>query len=248
MVNHHSMNHMVNHHMNQSLNQGINQICQNMNQNQQLGLVVNASTCCGSYSQGANSDQPLTSPAAAATAPMQLMYQPPQARHCNCNSTSCNQHQHIHQCHPQPPIVGCRSHQSCGCMSQCGVQQICMVQHNCMPQPQQQYCTPQYHNPTTEKEEIQCGVVSQSSNNMRQAAYQRTLEYVEQCQSWAVSSSTHPPTSNMIINDMSSSLNSLMEENKYFQMIQWGWHSTIVHLFVCIFRMQLNRGFQTSEI
>lgn len=228
MVNHHSMNHMVNHHMNhmnQSLNQGVNQMCQNMNQNQQLGLMVNASTCCGSYAQGmTNLDQPLTSPAAAATAPMQLVYQPPQARHCNCNSQHCNPHQHVHQCHPhpqsqsQPHMVGCRNHQSCGCVTQCGVQQNCMPQqHNCVPQ---QYCNPQYHNTAAEKEEIQCGIVSQSSNNMRQAAYQRTLEYVEQCQSWAVSSSTHPPTSNMIINDMSSSLNSLMEENKYFQMIQ----------------------------
>lgn len=224
MVNHHSMNHMVNHHMNQSLNQGINQMCQSLNQNQQLGLMVNASTCCGSYGQSmTNLDQPLTSPAAAATAPMQLIYQPPQARHCNCNNQHCNPHQQMHQCHPQPQsqlhMVGCRNHQGCGCIAQCaGVQQNCMLQqHNCVPQ---QFCNQQYHNPAVEKEEIQCGVVSQSSNNMRQAAYQRTLEYVEQCQSWAVSSSTHPPTSNMIINDMSSSLNSLMEENKYFQMIQ----------------------------
>lgn len=56
--------------------------------------------------------------------------------------------------------------------------------------------------------------------------YQRTLEYVQsvQTQSWvenaeAVTSSTHP-SSNMIINDMSTSLNSLLEENRYLQMIQ----------------------------
>lgn len=111
--------------------------------------------------------------------------------------------------------------------------------------------------------EIQCQDISQSSPNngnavpvnvnstnvpvvtgnvrgMRQDTYQRTLEYVEQCQSWAgsdmVSSSTHPlstgpeasphkvplqgSTSNMVINDMTSSLTSLLEENRYLQMIQ----------------------------
>ncbi|KAK3920248.1 Transcriptional activator cubitus interruptus [Frankliniella fusca] len=111
---------------------------------------------------------------------------------------------------------------------------------------------------------------------MRQDTYQRTLEYVQQCQTWAgadrgagaptvaappaaapapagagsepVTSSTHPPKqagpaaasapapapaaaplpppapaapqSNMVINDMTSSLTSLLEENRYFQMIQ----------------------------
>lgn len=111
--------------------------------------------------------------------------------------------------------------------------------------------------------EIQCQDISQSSPNngsvvqvnvnsgnmpavtgnvrgMRQDTYQRTLEYVQQCQSWAgsdmVSSSTHPlgtgpeasphkgplqgSTSNMVINDMTSSLTSLLEENRYLQMIQ----------------------------
>ena len=101
--------------------------------------------------------------------------------------------------------------------------------------------------------EIQCRDISQSSPNtgnnmvpvnsargMRQEAYQRTLEYVQQCQSWAgsdmVSSTTHPfgtgseastakgpvpgSTSNMVINDMTSSLTSLLEENRYLQMIQ----------------------------
>ncbi|PSN43509.1 hypothetical protein C0J52_13404, partial [Blattella germanica] len=111
--------------------------------------------------------------------------------------------------------------------------------------------------------EIQCRDISQSSPNnasmvqmnvnsgaapmaagnvrgMRQEAYQRTLEYVQQCQSWAgsdmVSSTTHPfgtapesstpkppvpsSTSNMVINDMTSSLTSLLEENRYLKMIQ----------------------------
>lgn len=59
---------------------------------------------------------------------------------------------------------------------------------------------------------------------MRQDTYQRTLEYVQSCQTWAentetVSSSTHP-LNNMTINDMTTSLNSLIEENRYLQMQQ----------------------------
>ncbi|XP_046682490.1 transcriptional activator cubitus interruptus isoform X2 [Homalodisca vitripennis] len=244
VVNHQHM-HMGNHHMGHNHNQNMNQqtMCQ-QTQNQRLSHMMSPTSCCTgtSYNQTmTNLEQPLTSPAAAATAPMQPIYQPQshQARHCNCNSQHCSQHQHpqhMHQCggmmppcHPQQQMMSCGNHQGCGiqntCMaqqSQCGMQQNCMMQqHNCVPQ---QFCSPQhqsvYNHLGTEKEEIQCGVVSQSSNNMRQAAYQRTLEYVEQCQSWAVSSSTHPPSTNMVINDMSSSLNSLMEENKYFQMIQ----------------------------
>ncbi|CAL4104542.1 unnamed protein product [Meganyctiphanes norvegica] len=104
-------------------------------------------------------------------------------------------------------------------------------------------------------------------NFMCPETYQRTLEYVQQCQSWSsptvkeeVTSTTdqkpilnpngtvvgytgpgshefvapHPPgprmgtplpkalsqTSNMIINDMNSSLNSLQEENKYLQILK----------------------------
>lgn len=83
---------------------------------------------------------------------------------------------------------------------------------------------------------IQCDDISQSqsspsnfspqelnSNNMRQDVYQRTLEYVQNCQNWVdnniVTSSTHP-SSNLIINDMTTSLNSFQEENKFLQMIQ----------------------------
>lgn len=59
--------------------------------------------------------------------------------------------------------------------------------------------------------------------------YQRTLEYVQNCQYWiesttnatndAVSSSTHP-SPNMVVNDLSTSLNSYLEEDRYLQMIQ----------------------------
>lgn len=71
--------------------------------------------------------------------------------------------------------------------------------------------------------ELQCNVVSQSSLNMRPAAYERTLQYVEQCQMFNVTSTTttnQNESSNMVINDMTTSLNSLLEENKYLQMSQ----------------------------
>ncbi|KAH8256378.1 hypothetical protein KR032_005299, partial [Drosophila birchii] len=78
-------------------------------------------------------------------------------------------------------------------------------------------------------------------NSMQLDTYQRTLEYVQSCQNWMetskntttitnpvpmpvwpdVSSSTHPfPGANMIINDMTTSLNSLLEENRYLQLMQ----------------------------
>ncbi|CAL1677765.1 unnamed protein product [Lasius platythorax] len=93
--------------------------------------------------------------------------------------------------------------------------------------------------------EIQCRDISQSQQGspvkppqgMRHDSYRRTLEYVQQCRNWSgntqthetnVSSSTHPislprplpASTNMVINDMTSSLNFLLEENKYLQMIQ----------------------------
>lgn len=62
------------------------------------------------------------------------------------------------------------------------------------------------------------------NTGMRQDTYQRTLEYVQSCQTWAenteaVTSSTHP-LNNMTISDMTTSLNSLIEENRYLQMQQ----------------------------
>ncbi|XP_019756880.2 transcriptional activator cubitus interruptus isoform X2 [Dendroctonus ponderosae] len=55
---------------------------------------------------------------------------------------------------------------------------------------------------------------------MRPETYQRTLEYVQSCQSWNASSNDQPPNSNMVVGDMTSSLSSLLEENRYLQMIQ----------------------------
>lgn len=94
----------------------------------------------------------------------------------------------------------------------------------------------QVHVKNKQCNQIQCDDISQSQSTpstfspqtlnpstMRQDAYQRTLEYVQNCQSWVdnsiVTSSTHP-SSNLIINDMTTSLNSFQEENKFLQMIQ----------------------------
>ncbi|KAJ2941041.1 hypothetical protein O0L34_g13171 [Tuta absoluta] len=62
--------------------------------------------------------------------------------------------------------------------------------------------------------------------SMRQETYQRTLEYVENCENWksseTVSSTTHPLQGgdNMVVNDLQTSLSSFYEENQYLQMIQ----------------------------
>nr|XP_037876955.1 transcriptional activator cubitus interruptus [Bombyx mori]XP_037876956.1 transcriptional activator cubitus interruptus [Bombyx mori] len=63
------------------------------------------------------------------------------------------------------------------------------------------------------------------NNSMRQETYQRTLEYVENCENWKssemVSSTTHPlQGDNMVVNDLQTSLSSFYEENQYLQMIQ----------------------------
>lgn len=55
---------------------------------------------------------------------------------------------------------------------------------------------------------------------MQHDAYQRTLEYVQNCQSWAenteATTATTTPAANMAMNDMSTSLSSLLEETRYF--------------------------------
>lgn len=104
---------------------------------------------------------------------------------------------------------------SAGAARQCtcvGQHHVCQ-QYQASPshQPSTGPPTPFYQDP---KDEF-------SATQVRQTAYQRTLEYVEQCQNWTSSTTTTTQaTCNMVINDMTSSLNSLMEENRYFQMIQ----------------------------
>ncbi|EFN69390.1 Protein cubitus interruptus [Camponotus floridanus] len=102
-----------------------------------------------------------------------------------------------------------------------------------------------YHDQHGSLPKIQCRDISQSQQGspvkppqgMRHDSYRRTLEYVQQCKNWSgnaqthetnVSSSTHPislpqplpASANMVVNDMTSSLSSLLEENRYLQMIQ----------------------------
>ncbi|RZF46674.1 hypothetical protein LSTR_LSTR002537 [Laodelphax striatellus] len=174
----------------------------------------------------------------------QQQHQVEQAAMCNTtnnNNSMLPMNNHVHCASGNAAMMRCSNQHasSCGSQMNCASQQMmcnpsapnqphkCNANHPgyCQPQPQQAFChNAAYQNGTEVKEEIQCGVVSQSQtqNHMPPEAYRRTLEYVEQCQSWAVSSSTHPAanSSNMVINDMTSSLNSLLEENRYFQMIQ----------------------------
>lgn len=169
-------------------------------------------------------NEPLPSPAMATPAPTELMNQPQQAqmsRPCTHYNQPCYQASY-NQCMPnnQNGVQNC----NCNCRN---------PTHKCFHQ-------------CRSNGEIQCKDISQSQmspgvvnqNNganatmgMRQDTYQRTLEYVQNCQSWVnsdmVSSSTHPlakcgetTSSNMVVNDMTSSLSSLLEENRYLQMIQ----------------------------
>lgn len=163
--------------------------------------------------------EPLSSPAVANTAPVEQMG-PPQTAQMTRPCVHTGNYDQPQQCYPYNTTHNCS-------MSKVG----------CFSNSNNKMC---YHQNETMGMEIQCKDISQSqispgvqqtnTTNMRHDTYQRTLEYVQNCQSWVghsdmVSSSTHPlkcgqDTSNMIINDMSSSLTSLLEENRYLQMIQ----------------------------
>lgn len=163
------------------------------------------------YCPNYNEPAPLTSPAMATPAPVQSMNQQQPAQMSRCPPSyyqfSCN----------------CQKDQQCFHHAD-GIQ--CRDQNQSQQQQQQQQPPPKPNN-----EQSSGGSAALS---MRQDAYQRTLEYVQNCQSWVenpdVSGSTHPPTgvgnkceqtsSNMVINDMTSSLSSLLEENRFLQLIQ----------------------------
>ncbi|KAI5729101.1 hypothetical protein M8J77_025406 [Diaphorina citri] len=138
--------------------------------------------------------QPLTSPNLATPAPTPVFSQQQQARQCNCSNAQCE--------------------------LKCGTSYDRMNMRRCSA-PASLNPVPQHK----DMQDIQSNEVTQS--NMRQSTYQRTLEYVEQCQNW-VSSSTQPApagppsaaTGNMVINDRNTSLSSLLEENRFFQMSQ----------------------------
>ncbi|KAJ8946109.1 hypothetical protein NQ318_010408 [Aromia moschata] len=149
-----------------------------------------------------NMTEPLPSPAMATPAPSDIMSQPQQAQLTRlCTHYVQNCYPSTSQCVPNPQNIqnGCNNCSNC--------------RKNSYNQPQNK-CYNQCGNT-----EIQCKDISQSqmspgitsatpSQNgningttmlgMRQDAYQRTLEYVQNCQSWVnsemVTSSTHPLT------------------------------------------------------
>nr|CAH7727894.1 unnamed protein product [Callosobruchus chinensis] len=192
------------------------------NQNGYMNCQNKGNGCyknCQPYqaSQGAgyncmpNTSEPLPSPAIATPAPSDTVNHPQQAQ----MSRPCSTH-YAPNCYPTPPYTNqcipnpqkCNNCQNCNGFNQQKISEQCKEN-----QPQ--------GSP---------GVASQTLLGMRQDAYQRTLEYVQNCQSWVnsseVANSTHTlkcgdkPTSNMVVNDMTSSLSSLLEENRYLQMIQ----------------------------
>lgn len=61
--------------------------------------------------------------------------------------------------------------------------------------------------------------VQSQQTSMRPDIYQRTLEYVQNCQSWTEQPEMVTSTSNMQISDMSTSLSSLLEENRYYNSV-----------------------------
>ncbi|XP_050466214.1 transcriptional activator cubitus interruptus-like isoform X1 [Cataglyphis hispanica] len=145
---------------------------------------------------------------------------------CNAQQTNCRMQQQQQICAHNCQARNLPTHQQYNC--------------NC----QWSYANQCYHDQHGGPE-IQCRDISQSQQGspvkppqgMRQDSYRRTLEYVQQCRNWSdnaqshetnVSSSTHPislpqplpASANMVVNDMTSSLSSLLEENRYLQMIQ----------------------------
>ncbi|XP_065160732.1 transcriptional activator cubitus interruptus isoform X2 [Atheta coriaria] len=184
------------------------------------------------------SNEPLASPAIATPAPTDMVGQPQQAqmaRPCN-HFDNCYQRQQ--QPHPQMNPCNCSctngnmykfSHGKNGEI-QCKDISQSQMSPGIVPQPVQAQGN------ITAIQPANAQSTSLQPVAMRHDTYQRTLEYVQNCQSWVgagqnsetVTSSTHPlaakctdtGSSNMIINDMTSSLSSLLEENRYLQMIQ----------------------------
>ncbi|GLV32090.1 cubitus interruptus [Carabus blaptoides fortunei] len=166
------------------------------------------------YSCAPHISEPLTSPAVATTAPQDSVG-PPQTAQMSRPCAHSGNYDQGSQCYQPMPgygtVTGCNHN---GCM----VPKVSCYQQQ---QPGQQQTAKLCYHQQHASSEIQCN----------DDAYQRTLEYVQSCQSWVghpdtVSSSTGYPllgkqdTSNMVVNDMTSSLTSLLEENRYLQMIQ----------------------------
>ncbi|XP_032681246.1 transcriptional activator cubitus interruptus isoform X2 [Odontomachus brunneus] len=164
---------------------------------------------------------------------------------CNTQQTNCRMQQphNQQQQHPTQQQQQQQQQQTCTHNCQARTNPPTHQQYNCNCQ--WAYGNQCYHDQHGGPlPEIQCRDISQSQGSpiklpqgMRQDSYRRTLEYVQQCRNWSgnsqthetnVSSSTHPmslpqplpASANMIVNDMTSSLSSLLEENRYLQMIQ----------------------------
>lgn len=217
------VNQCINHNNYETCNQNCYVNCQNrMMKNYNCGTYQTPLGHNGYNNCISNVSDPLPSPAIATPAPTDIISQPQQAQ----MSRPCTHY--VQNCFPTPPYT-----------SQCASNpQNCNNCPNCRKTVYNQ--SNQCYGTNTNRE-VQCKDVSQSQaspsniNNgimtlgMRHDAYQRTLEYVQNCQSWVNGSETSnrnsqplkcgdKASSNMIINDMTSSLSSLLEENRYLHM------------------------------
>lgn len=197
-----------------------------------------------------NMNKPISNPTMTTATPSELSYQTqnfggrPKCQH----SQNCYQQSFYNTCasNSQNMISQTQMCTSCNCQQQQNYQHKCLenVINNSEIQCKdisQSQMSPGLMNQNQPKESQNMNMNSNTNPNntvqpigMRQDTYQRTLEYVQNCQSWVgnsdvVTSSTHPlakikgedaACSNMVVNDMTSSLSSLLEENRYLQMIQ----------------------------
>ncbi|KAI8425650.1 hypothetical protein MSG28_011464 [Choristoneura fumiferana] len=125
----------------------------------------------------------------------------------------------------QKPVNGTRPQMNCNQMAKNGEQQTDCSMNSLRSQNNQPSDVQVWDISQSQIEATNARKKNQNST-MRQETYQRTLEYVENCENWKssemVSSSTHPLQGgdNMVVNDLQTSLSSFYEENQYLQMIQ----------------------------
>lgn len=125
----------------------------------------------------------------------------------------------------QKPVNGTRPQMNCNQMAKNGEQQTDCSMNSLRSQNNQPSDVQVWDISQSQIEATNARKKNQNST-MRQETYQRTLEYVENCENWKssemVSSSTHPLQGgdNMVVNDLQTSLSSFYEENQYLQLIQ----------------------------
>ncbi|XP_061724404.1 zinc finger protein GLI4 [Cydia pomonella] len=126
----------------------------------------------------------------------------------------------------KPPANGVRPQINCNQMVKTGEQQTDCSMNSLRSQNNQVSDVQVWDISQSQIEATNARKKNQNASTMRQETYQRTLEYVENCENWKssemVSSSTHPLQGgdNMVVNDLQTSLSSFYEENQYLQMIQ----------------------------